>query len=146
MFSVVEYWLEKTYLPDFFYKYQWIAVAGLTVSIFGEILRKISLWTAGRNFSHYVQFTKKQDHVLVTHGVYNWFRHPSYVGWFYFSIGTQIALLNPICFVGYTIASWKFFSDRIYEEEASLIRFFGSDYIAYQRAVGTGLPFIKGHI
>jgi len=146
IFSVVEYWLEKTYFSTFFLKYQWLTFLGLAISILGEVLRKISLWTAGTNFNHYVEYEKRQDHLLVTHGVYKWFRHPSYVGWFYFSIGTQIALLNPVCFVGYSIASWKFFSDRIYQEEKGLIRFFGSDYIAYQLAVGTGLPFIKGYV
>ena len=48
--------------------------------------------TAKANFNHVVQSDKKSNHVLVTHGLYGWSRHPSYVGWFYWSIGTQVML------------------------------------------------------
>lgn len=56
----------------------------------GEGLRKAAMLTAGSNFNHIVQNEKAQSHVLVTSGVYAYFRHPSYVGWFYWSIGTQV--------------------------------------------------------
>jgi len=54
-------------------------------------------------------------------------------------------LMNPICSILYTLASWKFFHVRITEEERTLIGFFGEEYISYQRGVGTGLPFIVGY-
>lgn len=54
-------------------------------------------------------------------------------------------LCNPVCFVGYCIASWKFFKVRVYEEEITLLNFFGDDYVQYQKKVSTGLPFIKGY-
>lgn len=72
-------------------------------------------------------------------------RHPSYVGWFWWSIGTQIILFNPICIVLYILVSWKFFHDRIYLEEITLLNFFGKEYQDYQQTVPTGLPFISGY-
>jgi protein-S-isoprenylcysteine O-methyltransferase len=48
------------------------------------------MFTAGSNFNHVVQSEKSDTHTLVTSGVYAWCRHPSYVGWFYWSIGTQV--------------------------------------------------------
>lgn len=60
----------------------------------GEGLRKAAMLTAGSNFNHIVQNEKAQSHVLVTGGVYAFFRHPSYVGWFYWSIGTQVGPLT----------------------------------------------------
>ena len=47
--------------------------------------------------------------------------------------------------VAYAMASWKFFHERIETEEITLLHFFGDDYVAYQRRVGTGLPFITGY-
>jgi protein-S-isoprenylcysteine O-methyltransferase len=47
--------------------------------------------------------------------------------------------------VGYTIIAWRFFNERIYEEEIFLLNFFGEDYVDYQNKVGTGLPFIYGY-
>ena len=48
------------------------------------------MFTAKTNFNHYVQYVKQQGHELVTTGVYSFCRHPSYVGWFLWSIGTQV--------------------------------------------------------
>jgi protein-S-isoprenylcysteine O-methyltransferase len=56
----------------------------------GELLRKLAMFTAGTNFNHYVQYIRKDDHILVTGGIYAWCRHPSYVGWFSWSVGTQV--------------------------------------------------------
>lgn len=49
-----------------------------------------------------------------------------------------------MCIVGYTVASWRFFRERIEEEELSLIHFFAEDYVEYKKRVPTGLPFISG--
>jgi len=60
-------------------------------------------------------------------------------------LGTQITLANPVCLVAYVWASWRFFSDRIHDEEITLIYFFGDDYLAYQKKVTiVGVPFVKG--
>lgn len=56
----------------------------------------------------------------------------------------QVLLCNPLCTLAYTIASWRFFRERIEEEELSLIHFFAEDYIEYKKKVPTGLPFISG--
>lgn len=73
----------------------WLSTVGLLMVIFGDCLRKAAMLTAGSNFNHIVQNEKSDTHTLVTSGVYGWFRHPSYVGWFYWSIGTQV--LYPAC-------------------------------------------------
>jgi len=66
------------------------------------------------------------------------------VGWFLWSIGTQLLLQNPVCFLGYAVVSWRFFRARIEDEEWALLNFFGQDYLDYQARVGTLLPGIKG--
>ncbi|RVE71230.1 hypothetical protein OJAV_G00072680 [Oryzias javanicus] len=141
--SWLEFTLEKLAVPEL-KQLKWLSVAGLIMVLCGEGLRKAAMLTAGSNFNHIVQNEKAQSHVLVTSGVYAYFRHPSYVGWFYWSIGTQVMLCNPVCIVGYTVASWRFFRERIEEEELSLIHFFAEDYVAYKKRVPTGLPFISG--
>ena len=101
--------------------------------------------TAGSNFDHLIRVRKEEKHQLVTSGVYRLCRHPSYVGWFYWSVGTQLVLCNPFCTLAYAAASWRFFYERIYEEEITLLYFFGEDYKRYQSEVPTGLPFIHGY-
>lgn len=141
--SWIEFWLEYYFFPEM-KSFYFLSLIGLVLVIGGEALRKLSMFTAASNFTHHVQFRKRHGHTLVTHGVYALFRHPSYVGWFYWSVGTQLLLCNPICLVGYTLASWHFFEDRITDEEEFLIQFFGDEYVEYKRRVPTGIPFIKG--
>lgn len=121
-----------------------ITVVGFVLCLVGDGFRKLSMYTAGKNFHHKVQFRKKTNHVLVTNGVYSLVRHPSYTGWFCWSVSSQILLGNPICLVCYAIVSWKFFNERIYDEECALIHFFGNQYIEYKRNVPSGIPFVKG--
>lgn len=69
---------------------KWVSLLGLLMVLCGDILRKAAMLTAGSNFNHIVQNEKARSHVLVTSGVYSFFRHPSYVGWFYWCTGTQV--------------------------------------------------------
>ncbi|ALC44308.1 ste14 [Drosophila busckii] len=143
--SWLEFLLELYFLPEF-KRYGYIWLVGVLLCTCGEVIRKVAIITAGRSFTHLVQDEKHAEHKLITHGVYAYSRHPSYVGWFYWSIGTQIILMNPICICIYTLVSWLFFHDRIYVEEYSLLNFFQSDYVRYQKRVPTGLPFIQGYL
>lgn len=118
---------------------------GLLMMIGGEALRKLAMITAESNFTHIIQTRKDKNHVLVTYGIYSICRHPGYAGWFWWSIGTQVTLINPVCLVGYIWASWKFFDERIHDEEITLIHFFGDEYLEYQKRVpASGVPFVKG--
>lgn len=143
--SWLEFAVEVHFWPQM-KEYRWCLAIGLALAVSGEILRKMAIVTASSNFNHVVQFQKSADHRLVTHGVYGWCRHPSYVGWFWWSIGTQFVLANPVCACVYTAVSWKFFKDRIGVEEIMLLNFFGQEYVDYQRLVGTGLPGIRGYV
>ena len=92
----------------------WISVmVGLTMMTMGQFIRSAAMATAGTNFNHLIQSTKKDNHLLVTRGVYAVSRHPSYLGFFWWAIGTQVVLGNKVCLVGYVVALWGFFSARI---------------------------------
>ncbi|XP_032350947.1 protein-S-isoprenylcysteine O-methyltransferase isoform X1 [Camelus ferus] len=90
--SWIEFTLENIFWPEL-KQITWLSATGLLMVVFGECLRKAAMFTAGSNFNHVVQNEKSETHTLVTRGVYAWFRHPSYVGWFYWSIGTQVVRL-----------------------------------------------------
>ena len=139
-----EYGLELYLYPDM--KKLWvISVMGALACVIGEVIRKLAMITAGSNFNHVVQVEKECNHKLITSGIYSLFRHPSYVGWFLWSCGTQCLLQNPVCFVVYMIVTWKFFNHRIYYEEIYLLDFFQEKYVEYKQKVWSGIPFIKGY-
>jgi len=147
--AAVSSWLEHGLLLYFvpgLKQHQFITYAGLAVCIVGEIVRKLAMFHAGRSFNHLVQDSKADDHILVTSGVYSLCRHPSYVGWFLWTLGTQIILINPFCLVAYTYVTHMFFKFRIEVEEQNLVFFFGKEYRLYQSRVGTGIPGINGYV
>lgn len=119
-----------------------LITSGYICIIVGQTIRSLAMATAGRSFSHMLQTEKKTDHELIQDGVYQWARHPSYFGFFWWALGTQMILLNPISFLLFTAILWNFFRQRIKMEEEYLIKFFGDDYIKFRNRVPVRIPFI----
>lgn len=148
------------YLPHLIY-------LGLLLLLLGQLLRSYAMICAAANFSHQVAHKKRDDHMLVTSGVYAWVRHPSYTGFFVWAASTQLVLANPVGVVVFAGVLWRFFSLRIKcecgserwqagkttditsrplrrtAEEASLVAFFGKEYEDYRRKVPSGIPFVR---
>ncbi|SPO01137.1 related to farnesyl cysteine carboxyl-methyltransferase [Cephalotrichum gorgonifer] len=116
---------------------------GLVMVAVGQAVRTVAMVQCGESFNHIVQSRKKDSHFLVTSGVYAVFRHPSYFGFFWWSVGTQLVLGNAVCSVAYAVVVWKFFSARIPREERFLVGFFGVEYVEYRNRVKTWIPFIQ---
>lgn len=140
--SIVEYFVELYYFPTM-KSYSYLSKMGLTLSLVGEIVRKLAICTAGESFNHTISTKKSDNHKLIRHGIYSISRHPSYAGWFYWALGTQVLLLNPISFLLFALISLRFFKNRILFEEAYLLRFFGDEYAEYKLKVPTGIPTLK---
>lgn len=119
-----------------------ILLVGLFMVLVGQAVRSLAMLHAGASFNHQIQTRKAQSHLLVTTGIYGWVRHPSYFGFFYWGLGTQLVLGNVLCFVAYSAVLYMFFKDRIQHEEEKLVEFFGDDYESYRKRVGTLMPFI----
>lgn len=98
---------------------------GLILVVTGQYVRTAAMAQAGKNFNHIVQSTKQDDHILVTSGVYSLSRHPSYFGFFWWGLGTQLVLGNPICFPAYALVLWKFFASRINSRSSIYLVFRG---------------------
>jgi protein-S-isoprenylcysteine O-methyltransferase len=144
--SLLEYWIEFSISPSF-KSHGYLSIIGVLLCSVGQFIRTGAMYQAAHNFTHLVATSKQSKHKLVTSGFYSLVRHPAYFGWFWWSVGTQIILLNPICIIGYAFASWKFFADRIPFEEEHLRSFFGNEYVKYAERVPILIPFIpsKAH-
>ncbi|KIK68043.1 hypothetical protein GYMLUDRAFT_191028 [Collybiopsis luxurians FD-317 M1] len=139
--AILEYLLTLYFLP-LFKAWPWVSTVGMAMVLFGQFMRSTAMVHASTNFSHALAFKKLQSHRLVTDGIYAWCRHPSYAGFFYWALGTQLVLQNPFCFVLYFILLWRFFYARTRTEERTLVKFFGDEYVKYRDSVGTMIPFI----
>ena len=141
--AALEFWAEALLWPG---AKAWRAPAraGLALVVGGQALRTAAMWTAGGHFAHRVAEVQRDGHALVQHGVYARLRHPSYAGWFWWSVGTQLLLANPLCTLGYAVAAWRFFAARIPHEEALLRAQYGEAYATYARRAWVGIPGLEG--
>lgn len=141
--SWVEYALRRYFFPHLQLPY--LTAVGVVLAVSGDLLRKAAMFTARSNFSHQIVTEHEEKHKLVTAGVYRISRHPSYLGWLLWSVGTQALLNNPLCLVAYAFAAIAFFRNRIPFEEELLLDFFKEEYEQYQREVPIRIPFVRGH-
>lgn len=123
-------------------QHTWLALGFVTLVV-GQSTRSLAMIHCGRNFNHTIQTYRRAEHELVTHGIYSVLRHPSYFGFFWWAIGTQVVLGNWLCLGAYTAVLWQFFSHRIHKEEQYLVHFFGKEYEDYKAHTGVWLPFIR---
>ncbi|KAI9282779.1 Isoprenylcysteine carboxyl methyltransferase family-domain-containing protein [Sporodiniella umbellata] len=139
--AFLEFIVEYYFFPHW-KTFNYLSCLGLILVIVGQLCRTVAMFSAKHNFSHFIADYKEKDHTLVKHGIYSIMRHPSYFGFFWWALGCQILLSNPICFLGFIVVLQKFFSDRVRYEEITLKRFFGKEWDNYKAQTPTLMPFI----
>ena len=117
--------------------------AGIALMLVGGLTRVWAMQTAGRHFNHCVQTEVGEAHGLVEAGPYRWLRHPSYFGFYWFSIGSQLVLANPVTLLLYAAALARFFAVRIPGEEVALEARFGAAYRWFRASRVLGLPGVR---
>ena len=118
-----------------------ITLSLLVVGI-GQWSRCLAMYHCNESFSHIIR-EQKGSQKLITSGIYSYFRHPSYFGFYVWTIGTQLLLQNWICLFLFIVSLQYFFVERIEYEEKLLVEFYGKDYIEYRSKVYSGIPFVK---
>lgn len=136
--SLFEYHVTYAYKSSILALVQPPAILMLLV---GEGIRKLAWLTAQQAFTHHIMTHRRTEHVLVTNGIYKYCRHPGYLGWFIWALGTQVLLANPFSLILYLVTSWKFFKQRIQIEEYYLKKLF-PHYQSYRLQTPTLIPFI----
>jgi len=140
--ALSEYFCERALAPGW-KRPSPVMWAGLLLVLLGEALRKAAILTAGPSFTLDVKTHRRPHHHLVTRGVYRLCRHPGYLGWTLWCVGTQVLLRNVVCSAVFAAWSWKFFAHRIPYEEMLLLEMFGERYRDYAAKTRLWLPFIE---
>jgi protein-S-isoprenylcysteine O-methyltransferase Ste14 len=73
----------------------------------------------------------RENHQLITQGVYRNVRHPMYAALFLYSIGQALVLPNWIAGPSYFVAFAIVFALRIRAEEKMMLETFGEEYAKY---------------
>jgi len=144
LFAATEFTFRLIFFPGWFNLQ--VSVLGVVLVIIAQFIRSLAMVTCGESFNHLIQTEKKENHILVTHGIYRYLRHPSYVGFHWWSFGSQLLLNNSISACLFFAASLRFFSKRIPYEERSLLHHFPDEYVQYARRTWIMIPFVQSAI
>ena len=104
-------------------------LAGALCLVLGLWLFHWSHADLGTNWSITLQV--REEHQLVTHGVYHWVRHPMYLALLIYSAGQALVLPNWLAGPSYGVAMVLLFALRVNPEEHMMLDEFGKDYEAY---------------
>lgn len=135
--------LEYQLRPDWNLHHSSIVAIGLVIAVAGQIVRTKAMADAGTAFTHLVATERQSNHRLVRSGLYARMRHPSYVGFYLWTIGNQVMMGNVLTLLLCLVVMHWFFKERIRDEETHLLVFFGNEYLEYRRSVPSGLPFVS---
>lgn len=118
-----------------------LTVCGLLMAVAGQCIRTLAMITAKTSFNHFIAKRRENDHQLITHGIYRYERHPSYVGFFCWAVGLQLMLKNFISLLAFIAVLGYFFCRRTRYEEDTLVKIFGTQYDTYRKQTPTLIPF-----
>lgn len=118
---------------------------GTPLAIGGIFIRMAAIATCGNSFSHYIETGARsgENHPnqLITHGIYSWCRHPSYIGFLVYVVGMQVILGNFLLSLLSVIVLGRFFVQRMDVEEWILVnQMYGQEYVEYQKRVKRMIP------
>ena len=115
-------------------------LVGLVCLVAGLWLFHRSHADLGTNWS--VTLQVRDQHRLVTHGIYRHARHPMYLALFLYSLGQALVLPNWIAGPSYLIAFGILFALRVRNEERMMLEEFGDQYAAYMARTKRLVPGI----
>jgi protein-S-isoprenylcysteine O-methyltransferase Ste14 len=114
--------------------------AGVACLVIGLWLFYRSHADLGTNWS--VTLEVREQHRLITHGVYRRIRHPMYTALFLYSVGQALVLPNWVAGPSYLVAFGILFACRVGAEEAMMRAQFGAEYQAYMSRTQRLAPWI----
>ncbi|MEM6908383.1 MAG: protein-S-isoprenylcysteine O-methyltransferase [Pseudomonadota bacterium] len=117
---------------------QWLPVVGLAIFLPGLYLFWRSHKDLGRNWS--VTTELREDHTLITDGIYNRIRHPMYSAIFLMFLPQPLFLHNWIAGLAAPLAFVIMYFIRVPYEEAMMREQFGNEYDEYCARTGRLWP------
>ncbi len=115
------------------------SIIGMALIIIGLIIMIVGQATLWRNYSSFVVI--KEDHQLITHGIYRFTRNPIYLGAFMVFAGLPVYTASLYGFLTMLVLI-PIFLNRIKLEEELLTEEFQDAYQKYKKTSKKLIPFI----
>ncbi len=112
---------------------------GVVMIVLGVIIRSVAIATLRKNFSNRLRIRK--CHTLVKNGIYQWVRHPAYLGLILIFLGAPLLFSSVLGFL-IMLLIVPLLIHRIRLEEGMLIERFGTEYEEYMTHSKKLIPFL----
>jgi len=125
-------WIFTDYLDSFDYTQNtMLLVMGAGFLLVSLRLFRLTHKALGKMWSHSLDL--REDHKLVTSGIYEKIRHPMYTAFWVWAIGAAFLLPNWIAGFSGLIGFGTLFFLRVGQEEDMMKSEFGDEYVAYMK-------------
>jgi protein-S-isoprenylcysteine O-methyltransferase Ste14 len=115
-------------------------IVGLSLIVIGYTIAIVAVVTLRRSYASTLVI--REDHQLITHGIYRFTRHPVYLGVLMVSIGMPVFASSLVGLLTMS-ALIPIFLNRIRMEERMLTDEFGDAYRMYRKATSKLIPYLE---
>lgn len=116
------------------------AFIGIAVAITALVMFRLTHKALGRNWS--VTLEVRENHKLITDGVYRYVRHPMYTAFWLWAVAQALLLPNFVAGFSGIIGFGTLYLFRVGEEERLMIEAFGEAYRAYMARTSRLVPWL----
>jgi protein-S-isoprenylcysteine O-methyltransferase Ste14 len=116
------------------------AWVGVVVAVGSLVMFRVTHRALGRFWS--VSLDVREQHVLMTSGIYHYVRHPMYVAFWLWAIAQALLLPNWVAGFAAIVGFGVLFFDRLPREEKLMLETFGDDYREYMARTHRLIPGI----
>jgi protein-S-isoprenylcysteine O-methyltransferase Ste14 len=113
----------------------------LGVSIFGQVIRIVTVGFAPKNTSGRNTVNGQIADVLNTTGIYSLIRHPLYLGNFFMWLGPVLFIRSLWFIIVFCLFYWLYYERIMFAEEQFLRKKFGEIYDKWAENVSPFIPF-----
>lgn len=111
---------------------------GVLVAVAALVMFRLTHRALGRNWS--VSLDVRENHRLITDGIYRRIRHPMYTAFWLWAVAQALLLPNWVAGFAGLIGFGTLFFGRIGKEEQMMVDTFGDEYRQYMARTGRLLP------
>jgi protein-S-isoprenylcysteine O-methyltransferase Ste14 len=136
LFYVFSPWLDFAdfSLPD------WLGWVGAVMFAGAAVLLWLTHQALGRNWTPTLGI--RQEHTLVTEGVFRYIRHPMYAAHLLWALAQPLLLHNWIAGFSFLAVSVPHYLLRVGDEEQMMLDNFGEEYREYMEQTGSFFPHL----
>ncbi len=116
----------------------WLCALGILVALAALVMFRLTHKALGRNWS--VSLQLKEDHKLITDGIYARIRHPMYTAFWLMALAQALLLPNWVAGFAGLLGFGTLYALRVGHEERLMLDGFGAEYQAYMDRTGRLLP------